>query len=184
TRELTADAAAIARTLRLQGHAGEAFEYLTERRARYTRASRDALADSLVAVALYYDGDDIESGKRRHAAVRALIDAGSMDSGGSVYPGAGERLFHIARQPKEIASLAIVVLPRLANRQQAINYLRAIAVSDSKLAFGAVERLGNDLGSERLAVLRQLHRDNLIRQSHARQSLQMFANIHGWPAPL
>ncbi|MGQ0766048.1 MAG: hypothetical protein ACT4OZ_10315, partial [Gemmatimonadota bacterium] len=42
TRELTADAAAIARTLRLQGHAGEAFEYLTERRARYTRASRDA----------------------------------------------------------------------------------------------------------------------------------------------
>jgi len=174
------DAAEVAMLLRTVGHGGQTGRVLAQIDGPQPKEKLDAFADSLTEVALSLQGDDFETVKARRSAVGALHLAG-IGEGGTPYQGAAERLLRLALGLPSGGALG--ALTQLPNRGQALQFMRQVAISQHRLATPAVGHLGRDMGSEGLAMLRQLHRQGLVTQEWAPRELAGIAQYHGWQEP-
>lgn len=173
------DAAEIAALLRTKGYAGEALEILTQVGGPRPRQTLDAIADTLAEIAISHPGNDIEDVQIRGTAVSTLMHAG-MGNGGIPYPGAAERLLRIVETAPRNGGGALYAPTLIPNKAQALQFMRRVAISDSKLAYAAVGHLARNMGPEGLAVLRELHRQGLVSEPLARRDLAAVAKYHGW----
>jgi hypothetical protein len=176
----------VARTMavvRRDGTAASAMRLLSQTGGPRSAVALDALADSLVAVALEPVGaGDVRLQAFRGSAISALGEAGSPRAK-VPYRGAGERLFRIAQSADDpgMRGVAIFRIGGLADTPTALRLLRRIAVSDNAVAVSAIHRLsGEVLGQGGLAVLRELFTSGAVTQESARNQLEWLARKYGW----
>lgn len=173
-------ASEIATLLRTKGWAAEARDILTQVRGPRPRSTLDEIADTLAAVAIAHPGSGVDAERVRGTAVQTLMHAG-RGNGGVPYPGAAERLLRIVEADPANGGGALFALTVVSNQAQARQFMRQVAISDSKLAYAAVGHLARSMGPEGLALLRGLYQQGLIREPLARQHLGAIAKHHGWP---
>lgn len=142
----------------------------------------DALADSLVAVAVDYSQRSDEVGTRlgqRAAAILSEAAHWQHLARGEPYGRAGERLLRLAYDLAG-GSGVVVLLARLPDRAQGLAYLEEIATSTHRRAGAALNALIWYGGADGLALLRRLHDGNLVKEPHARRQLQELARRRDW----
>lgn len=143
----------------------------------------DALADSLVAVVLAYrPGGSQEQLQAARAAIGAITWAGNRLNRTLLYPRAFSRLVQIHQEAEVgFASGALRGIAYLADETvRARAYLREVAVSDSPLAWRAIQLLAEEMGPEGLAIVQALHTSGEVQHGLARSQVALVARRHGW----
>jgi len=192
TNQRIDDVRDVARTLRAHGHAGYAVRVLTQTTGAQPREKLDAIADTLVSIAIAFPGADLRGARTRAAALSALLRAGARypvsESGGKPghqrvpYSGAAERLQVIAENAPDpgIAATALLSLPEMMNRAQLLPYLRRLAMSQNRVVPSVLIALDQETGAEGVAILHDLFRKRLVTQPQAQELLVRLAAARGW----
>lgn len=176
------DIAAALASVRSAARPGAARAILAQQRGAHSRADRDALADSLVAIAIAFKrGDPIEMDRAARAARVALASA-AAPSRATPYEGAFEALTAIVERSGEVGVRASTLwfVAQLPNGPAVREYLAEFAVSSDELAYYAVGLLGRETGPAGLARLRRLYRDGSVVEPNAVKELAGLAEYHGW----
>lgn len=170
-------------SLRTTGSPHMARAILSQASGLQTPERLDALADSLVAVVLAYrQGGSQEQIQAARAAMGAITWGGNRLSRTPLYPGAFSRLVQIHQEAEVgFASGALRGIAYLAEeRARARAYLREVAVSDSPLAWRAIQLLAEEMGPEGLAIVQALHSTGEVQLELARSQVAHAARRHGW----
>jgi hypothetical protein len=176
-RRLDTDAAEVARSLRTSGDPGLALQVLTQQYGSVSPSKLNAIADSLVEIAMHFPGDSIKHVLTRQAALITLVDA-SRGSRGVAYAGGPERLLRLVQEGR--SGGALWGITQIPNKVQALQMIRGLATSQNPMAHEAVRALANDLGAAGLEALRDLYRGNAITQREARQLASIIAANLKW----
>jgi len=182
------DAAEIAALLRNQGRYGTAISVLAQSRGPEPKPKLDAIADSLVVIAISFPGNDYRGGSTRMAALRALLAAGAGESGvvgiphGVPYTGAAARLMRMAETAEDvgISGTALWALTRLPNNAELLPYLQEFATSQNRVAYKAVDLLARQTGPEGQAIARELYRRGRVTEPTAKDLLDRIASEYRW----
>ena len=148
----------------------------------------DAIADSLVAIAVDSVRDDPRGTATVSEAVATLLKAGLGRSGvwgiehGVPYAGAASRLMRIAETAHHLAvrATALSLLVRLPHRTRLLPFLRQLATSQNPVAEQAVILLGNETGREGQEIGRELYRQAAVTEPSARVMLAQLAQAYRW----
>lgn len=182
------NAAEVAALLRGQGHAGGAVAVLTQAYSLQPRQKMDEIADSLVAIAVGFPGDDLRGARTRGAALSTLSLAGigtrevtGMDRA-VPYTGAADRFMRIAETAQDvgISGGALRALTELPDKTRLLPFLRKVAISQNAAALVAVTILISDTGPEGQLIARELHRRRLVTERNAWEILDRLAGAYGW----
>lgn len=181
SREPTA--AEVAALLRGQGHAGGAVAVLTQAYSPQPRRKMDDIADSLVAIATGFPGDDLRGARTRGAALSTLLLAGigTREVTGFErpipYAGAADRFMRIAETAQDvgISGGALRALTELPDKTRLLPFLRKVATSQNVAAWVAVTILVRDTGPEGQAIARELYGQRLVTERSAREVLDRLA---------
>ncbi len=177
---LDPDAAEVAGLLRSRGVAGQAVAVLTQRRGPQVQSKLHAIADSLVAIAISYPGDDARGTRTRAAARGALVNAALGLGGGIPYAGGASRMVRIAVSSSSEAGGALWGISQLPNRGQALQHMEDLATSQHTIAWAAVELLSTSMGAPGLELLHRLYLQRAVTQPRAIEILNGVASYHGW----
>jgi hypothetical protein len=148
----------------------------------------DEIADTLVAIATTFPGNDFRANATRMEALQSLSGAGRGENGivgqnrALPYGGAMSRLVRIAETAQEggIRAAALAGLRFLPNRAGCLAFLELFAKSQNEVAWVAVHELGNETGVEGLAIARQLFREGSVSEPRAKLALSGIAKHNGW----
>ncbi len=165
-------------TLRTYGGPGDAVRLLRQADSTRGQAQLDALADSLTAYVVEH-ADQYEKINSVSLVMEALGKAAAVDGDGIPYDGAADRLVRIARLT-ELGSGALSYLARSLERAEAVRRLKALAVTDPKLALAAFDMLEQYCGPEGLEALEQLYRARAVQSPMGRHVLERIAVRRGW----
>lgn len=175
------EAVQVAAMLRSQGSVDFRFTFklLTQLERPLSRASLDAIADSLAAFAISTVKDRTSDRTSREEALSVLARAGSA-SNRTPYDGAAARLLRVAENAVDLMDRvdATNLLSRVANKAAMISAFRTIATSSNLVAFIAVRELGEAHGG--LEVLREFDRTNAVTEPRAVKELAFIARKQGW----
>lgn len=185
------EASTVAAMLRTKGHPGQAIHVLTQAYAPHPREKMDEIADTLLSIAVGFQGTDIVAHRTRTAAAHTLMRAATIDttpasgSGGRrpiPYPGAAERLILLAENSSDVGHQASALrsLQSLMDTSAYIAFVRQVAMSQSPAVMAAVEILKEQTGSEGVAVLRDLYEKGLITRPHIDEFLDRRLSGQGW----
>lgn len=182
------DAAEVAALLRNQGRYGGAIAVLSQARGPEPQQKMDAIADSLVVIAVSFPGDDHRGASTRMAALRALLAAGTGESGvvgierAVPYAGAADRLMQMAETAEDVGirGTALWALTRLPNKAKLLPYLHQFATSRNRVAYRAVTLLARETGPEGLAMARELYRGGRVTERTAKETLDRIALANRW----
>jgi len=159
-----------------------AIAVLAQERGLYSRAERDALADSLVKIALVFEtGGPIELNTASRQAMVAIAAAGAPERA-QPYDGALSALARIFEGSGD-ASLRATTLWFIAKNWRGVDareYLASVASSEDDAAYYAVGLLGRETGPPGIARLQRLHRASAIHEARALAELAIFVNYYGW----
>lgn len=171
--------------VRKSGIGGPAIAMLTRGDGGLTLPERDAIADTLVSIAISHPGNDTGAHRVRRLALRTLARAALNRGSGGPYPGGGARLLRIVQHAPEVwaRAYALSAISLLADEQEAREILRLVAVSDNEVASDAIGHLVDRVGPEGLAILKELHRTGAVTEPRARAALAGLAYHSRWPAP-
>ena len=169
----------IARTVRDSGKAGLAVWALNQRGNAISKATLDAVADTLVAVAIRSDS------RNEFAPMAAVLALGSASrSGGRAsYAGAAPRLLKIAENSDDlrVRGTAVSSIGMLPDRKSAISMLARIAQTNNPAALVAVQELSTRNATfGGLDELKTLFRNKSVTQKLARDALTEVAYRQGW----
>jgi hypothetical protein len=181
-------AAEIAAMLRTRGEAYAAVPVLTQVQSPQSRKRMDDIADSLVAIAVSFPGNDRRAITTRTAALLTLVKAGRGSSGvvgierATPYAGAADRVMQIAEMAKDVGIRAAALdgLVGFANKAKYLPFLQQIATSRGSAALKAVTLLTMETGPEGQAVARALYRDGKVTEARAKEMLEGAAETYGW----
>lgn len=182
------NATEVAASLRTKGHVGGARAVLSQARGPKSQQQLDEIADTLVAIAAGFPGDDLRGGSTRLAALTTLVLAGQGDNGivgldrAVPYAGAAARLMLLAETAQDVGIRggALSGLLALPSRSANLPFLRQVATSQNRVAWFAVYLLGNDTGPEGRAIARELYRQGRVAEPTARKTLNGVAKGFGW----
>jgi hypothetical protein len=141
----------------------------------------DALADTLVAVALDFSWRGDDEGRRIGRIAPSILFSAAHwkdPTFGKPYPRAGERIAALALGLA--GARGFVLLARLPDRAEGLAHLRDIATSSHPRAVAAVNVLMVAAGDEGLALLRTLYDEDLVKEPRANWELQAYASGRGW----
>lgn len=175
-QQVTAES--VAQLLRTKGHAGYAIGTLRQEWGPVDQTTLTAIADSLTEIAIHFPGNTTRAASTRSNAAQTLLLSGK-EGRGIAFAGAAKRLLRIALEANNGG--ALWSLTQLPDRQQSLRMLREVAVSDHRLAYAAVGHLGRDMGPEGVAVARELHVRDLVREPYAVRELASLAAHFKWP---
>lgn len=179
-------AAEAAAALRTHRRYTEAVWVLTQVHGVQPRDKMDAVADSLVAIAVGFPGRDAEATRIRAAAMTGLMMAAKGNAGGEVggtpYTGATERFMRIAETAKDngVRAAALSSLTKLPATPATYAFFRKVATSQDPVARWAVNLLDTEMGAEGQAVAHDLYRSGQVTQPEAKKALAGVAMAHGW----
>lgn len=185
SRQENPTVADVASALRTHRRYSEAVWVLTQAHGAQPRSKMDAVADTLVAIAVGFPGNTPQAIRVRAAAMTGLMLAATGNAGGQTtgtpYPGAVERFMRIA-QTAEIGTRAVALqsLAKLPATAQTIAFFRKVASSQDPVAGRAVMLLCNDMGPEGQDVARELYVSGKVTEPGAKDAIDRFAAAHGW----
>jgi len=159
---------------------GEAVGILTQRDRSYPESELDAVADSLVVIALMFPGDSAKAVNTRGRAMAAIMRAGTALNSGTPYKGAASRLRRIALGGRGVGASAVFGLTRLPDRSEALRELATVARSNVRTARVAVEFLATDMDDAGVQVLKELHDASEVTEPSAQKQLLRIARDKGW----
>jgi hypothetical protein len=146
----------VAASLRRDGHAGKALLVLTQAGGRQPQQVMDEVADTLVAIAVSFPGNDASGASTRAVAQTTLLRAAKGESGavgagigrGIPYAGAADRFIRIAETAQDVGirGAALWALTQLPNNAGLLPFLRQVATSQNPAAFRAVDLLADETG--------------------------------------
>lgn len=147
-----------------------------------------AVADSLVAIVLSPAVTTAAASRQAHLIVELKMSAAATDLDHPGLPSteAGDGLFRIAQSRDTTASVyATSHLADIADKRQAIRYLRTIAASNGGAASVAMRSLAysrsiNDTGG--LLALKELWQSSAVTSRNACLQLSEIAAVNSWPA--
>jgi len=182
------NAVEVAARLRKSGQAGGAVAVLSQARGPEAAKKMDDIADSLVAIAVGFPGQDARGARTRGAALNALVLAGIGSSGvvgtshGIPYRGAAERLKRISEAAEDVGirATALLDLTKLPDRANLLPFLRQVATSQRPVADRAVTLLAEETGPDGQSIARNLYRNGGVTQKTAKEMLDRAAFAHGW----
>lgn len=194
----TLDRQSLSDDLRAAGGASAVAARLSQESRSRSRAELEALADSLVTIAVGYRSADPLSD--RTAAMRAVVAitvAGSpqhieerseqLQAQGALrvpvaYPRAFDRLIEVYERAPTLAikGSALWMMTQLPDRARALNFLEEVATSSTKFASTAIRYFVSDMGAPGLARLRMLYTTDAVVDPMARQDLIALAAAKGW----
>lgn len=183
-------AASVSRTLRAEVEAGNtlAFSHVLPALVQLCVPAPledvgdlDALADTVVAIALEHAERDLASGTIRQA-INVLGASGewSHPRRGTRYTGAVPRLARIASEAPRVSALALGRMIAQPEREAVIGYLAEFAELDSPAANIAVIYLANRVGPEGVEVLRSLFERGAVQEPRAVRRVDAIARVEGW----
>jgi hypothetical protein len=110
------------------------------------------------------------------AALHA-INAAAEGRGGAVYPGAADRLLRIAETATDVGLRggALLGLTRMPNKEQALQNLRRVAISQNKAAQATLQLLRGSMGPPGIAMLKELYAQGLVTEPMAHELLNVYA---------
>ena len=165
------------------GHASTAAALLSGEEGSLSGREKQALADSLVAIAISTNpGDNPDAFAAAGAARDALLLAG-VSKNGTPFPHAFETLVRVfsGTQDPGARGGTLWVISQLPNRGVVVDFLATVAVSDdSTCAEIAIRHLANDTGSAGLTRLRRLFDEGEVTDPLAKELLTAIAAAHGW----
>lgn len=163
---------------------------LTQELGPLPRAELDALADSLVVIALEYEpGDPEEKKSMADGAVFNLRFSSRAREGSEPYPGALDRLIQIIENSKagSIRRSALEGVANVPDTARAIAYLGKVAAAgreeeDGFLVGSAIYSLANELGPRGLEFLHQLYKEGRLTHPHfaASRMIGQVRYLNGW----
>jgi len=164
------------------GSGGVARALLAQSRGPETPQKLQAIADSLVAIALI--PERTSSTDEVRAARTALAVLGSAGSGGTPpFQGALPalaRIFAGSRDPG-IQAGSLRMMAQLPDQGLVLPLLLDTAASQNRVAYVAVLLLADELGPAGLTALRRLHEDEAVTEPNAARALYFIARREGWP---
>ncbi len=169
--------------LRARGAAAGAISLLAGERGGLTMGEKDALADSVVAIAIDYQEGDTQSRYLASVAAGIALTSSAGPERAVPYPRAFQALVRVYEGSKGTGSKGRVLklMTRLPSAGRVVNFLAEAAVSpDPDPAYAAVQLLEGDLGPAGLGRLRQLFKDEAVVNPEAMELLTSFAETHGW----
>ena len=182
------DAVGIARHIRATGRSGQAPNVLRQRWGPQPAPLLNAVADSLVAIAVAF-GKASDNGRTSQEAASTAISsfllAGASEGDGVPYRGAAVRLGKIvADGDVGVTGGAVFALTRIDDRRAGLAELARIArFPDNPAAYTAVHFLARQTGPEGLEALRLAWRRGEITQPLALRLVQSVAWHAGWSRP-
>lgn len=185
-------AAQVATLLRIKGHPGQARALLTQARGPRTPREMDEVADTLLAIAATFPGNEYRSASTRTSALSALVDAGRGSSGiddgsaGIPYAGAAARLMRLAETAQDVGirAAALTGLVWLPDSVQYLPFLAKVAVAaQGEEAQAATGLLVHDTGPAGQAIARALYLAGTVSQWSATRTLEGAARQFGWRRP-
>ena len=180
------DARAAMEALRERARPDRAVAVLTRRGGRLASAeSLDAVADSLVGLALSYEGANDPQRRASLAAMGALVRSALPGDDEVPYPRAFEALVRIIDGEEAfigIRGATLNALSELPQMGRVVGFLAEVAAREnsSNLPSIAVRMLANDTGEAGLARLRRLFETDAVLDLTAKQRLASIAAHFGW----
>lgn len=155
-------------------------DLLGRRKGALTDAIRNAIADSLVAIAVSDDSRDVPGMLKLDAV--SLLAASGMVPPTERFSGAPSRLLIIAEHAPDagIRDIAVVGIALLEDRAESLPMLRRIASSSTPEAATAVAVLAGRLGPEGKTVLQDLFRQKAVTEAHAIKVPTWWAKKFEW----
>lgn len=164
-----------------RGRGGAVEALLRQQRGSLTGDALDALADSLVNVALQHRFAD-QGAQAAITAAAALAVAGAEAGPGVRYARAFDNLERMYRESSldRFRAGVLTLFPHMPNRVRALGFLAEVAASNEMPAREAVRVLYSDTGPAGVARLRRMHGAGTVVEPAARVLLSSIAREEGW----
>lgn len=165
------------------GHLLLAAAILAQERTPLPTDELDALADSLVAIAIAFGpGDDLSTERAAVAAEAALV-VSTHPGRGIPYPHAFEKLQRVYEESPDRGARGgtLMLFTQLPKKGRVVGFLVDIATGkDTDVAVQAVQILADELGEPGVSRLWQLFVDGAVQDPAANERLVAIARRRGW----
>jgi|FLOH01.1.fsa_nt_gi hypothetical protein len=156
---------------------------LAQEGGQRSQRALDALADSLVVIAVSASSDDYPDGRNVAMAARLALAYSGKAERSRPYRGAFEALVRIFEDsdPNGTKYATLSLIAELPDHGRSVEYLSRIAVSENMMdAYTAVGLLGDRTGELGLNRLRVLFTGDEVVDTTAKERLGWIASREGW----